>query len=375
MYIDGISVCMLYLVVFIGVISYNFILNKVIYGVIFISMYLTYISYDIIYFIVCYEIILVRITALIISTGSSMKKDGLLRLLYYSLFGSMALILLICVIMSKNVNMSNNYWYLSDNICYILISIRLLMKFRIYRFLTWLLWALSESNLIGSIILSSLILKVSIWGWFRYNFDYRLVWYDKIMVILAVISILVSSLYSIMSVDAKRIIAYCSVILMSTILVSTLLKEEIGSWLISIALSLVSSGLFYLVSLIYLLYLTRNVLYMRFIGFNRVFYVFMLYFVLSNISFRLTSGFMREFIIFMLLLKNMGVFTILIIMTVLFGSILSLWLNTKILFNSRSLYLIRYIDINRFLTYNLMVFTGVNLMISWNVNIISNYII
>lgn len=365
---------MLIVIVFLSVISYNYVLNRIIYNMIFISMYLTYISYDIIYFIVCYEMILVRISVLVISAGSSLKKEGLLKLMYYTLIGSVFLIVLIGLILSGD-NQSNNYYYARMKLNYILISIRLVMKFRIYRFLTWLLSALTESNIIGSIILSGLILKVSIWGWFRYNFGVRIGWYEKVLVVLGIVSVLISSLYSIISTDIKRIIAYCSVILMSIIFISVLLDEKIGSWLISITLSFISSSLFYIVSLLYLLYLSRNVLYMRLLYCNYVFFGLFFYLMLSNISFRFTCAFAREFIIFLLLMQNIGKMTIIVIVTVFLSSVLSIWLNTKILFNIKSIYLIKYIDLNRFLTYNLAAFCIVNLMSSININIFSTFLL
>ena len=76
--------------------GHNFILNKIIYNIyyncvynmVFMSMFLSYLSYDIVFFIISYEMVLMRICILVISSGSGFKKDGLLRLIYYTLLGS-----------------------------------------------------------------------------------------------------------------------------------------------------------------------------------------------------------------------------------------------------------------------------------------------
>ena len=58
-------------------------------------MILCYVSYDIVFFIISYECILIRITILVISSGSSGSKCGIIMLLYYTLIGSVFLIYLL----------------------------------------------------------------------------------------------------------------------------------------------------------------------------------------------------------------------------------------------------------------------------------------
>jgi len=368
--LDGVSISMLIIVGSIGVISRLYILNKLISNLIMVSMLLSYVSYDVVFFIISYEVILIRISILVMTSGSSGRKEGIIRLLYYTLFGSIFLIIL----MVKTIifSLSNNYFFVGSSVSYILLSIRLFMKFRIFRFLTWLLWALTESNIIGSIILSSLILKVSIYGWYRYNMGIEVKGYTSVLITLGILSIIISSLYSIIVTDIKRIIAYFSVILMSTIFVNTLSNNMLGSWLVSITLSYISSGLFYIVSLLYFVYLSREIYYYRLLSNNFIYSLYFLYLILSNISFRFTGSFLREIIIFMELFNSLGLVVLLVIITVLLTSILSLWLNTRILYNIRSIYMIYSVDISRFLTYNLGIFSYIIFILSLNVNILTN---
>jgi len=53
--------------------------------------------------------------------------------------------------------------------------------------------------------------------------------YTSVLITLGILSIIISSLYSIIVTDIKRIIAYFSVILMSTIFVNTLSNNMLGS--------------------------------------------------------------------------------------------------------------------------------------------------
>ena len=132
--LDGVSISMLIIVGSIGVISRLYILNKLISNLIMVSMLLSYVSYDVVFFIISYEVILIRISILVMTSGSSGRKEGIIRLLYYTLFGSIFLIIL----MVKTIifSLSNNYFFVGSSVSYILLSIRLFMKFRIFRFLT-----------------------------------------------------------------------------------------------------------------------------------------------------------------------------------------------------------------------------------------------
>jgi len=93
---------------------------------------------------------------------------------------------------------------------------------------------------------------------------------------------------------------------------------------VSITLSYISSGLFYIVSLLYFVYLSREIYYYRLLSNNFIYSLYFLYLILSNISFRFTGSFLREIIIFMELFNSLGLVVLLVIITVLLTSILSL---------------------------------------------------
>lgn len=132
--LDGVSISMLLIIGVTSIIGRLYIINKIIYMLCNISMILCYVCYDIVFFIISYECILIRITVLVISSGSSGSKCGIIMLLYYTLIGSVFLIVLMLYVITNGI--SCNYFLLTCGILYVLLSIRMVMKFRIFRFLT-----------------------------------------------------------------------------------------------------------------------------------------------------------------------------------------------------------------------------------------------
>lgn len=342
---DGITVLMWIIVWVMTRIIQSLISNKILSSIVIVSMGLSFSIIDILYFTICYEWVIIRITMLIITSGSSRKKDGVIKLLYFTLVSSICLIVVIVTnIISYGGTDALNEW---SDMEYILISIRFIIKFRIYRFLSWLTSALAESNKIGSIILSSLILKISIYGWCRFMKLENLGYID-ICITIGLVSLILSSIYSMMTLDLKKVIAYSSVILMSLIFIAIVSGDWLGSWLMSLTHSIISSSLFYLVSLLYMFYLSRIMFYYRNMLLISIFVVLWWYSVLSNISFRMTSSFMREMLILYLVIKELGMVSFIVLVSGLITSVLTLWTNSKILYSIESIYTTRFVDISRY---------------------------
>ncbi len=116
--------------------------------------------------------------------------------------------------------------------------------------------------------------------------------------LLAILSIIYSSIAALSLLDLKGIIAYSSVVHMAVAtigLFSNDLNGLSGAFLYSISHGLISSGLFFLAGALYDRYGTRNIKYYR--GLTHIlplYVVLLLLFSLSNISFPLSSGFIAE---------------------------------------------------------------------------------
>lgn len=369
---DGITVLMWIIVWLMTRIIQSLISNKILSSIVIVSMGLSFSIIDILYFTICYEWVIIRITMLIITSGSSRKKDGVIKLLYFTLVSSICLIIVIVTnIISYGGTDGISEW---SNMEYILVSIRFIIKFRIYRFLSWLTSALAESNKIGSIILSSLILKISIYGWCRFMKLENLGYID-ICITMGLVSLILSSIYSMMTLDLKKVIAYSSVILMSLIFIAIVSGDWLGSWLMSLTHSIISSSLFYLVSLLYMFYLSRIMFYYRNMLLISIFVVFWWYSVLSNISFRMTSSFMPEILILYLVIKELGMVSFIVLISGLITSVLTLWTNSKILYSIESIYTTRFVDISRYLFTLISYFFFCNVYLLFNIDKFILYIL
>jgi NADH:ubiquinone oxidoreductase subunit 4 (subunit M) len=92
---DGITVLMWIIVWVMTRIIKSLISNKILSSIVIVSMGLSFSIIDILYFTICYEWVIIRITMLIITSGSSRKKDGVIKLLYFTLVSSICLIVVI----------------------------------------------------------------------------------------------------------------------------------------------------------------------------------------------------------------------------------------------------------------------------------------
>lgn len=109
--LDGLNILFILVLVLVYIIGKLLILNRVILNMIFISLLISILSYDILNFIIYYEFILIPISILVISSGSYCKKEGIIWLLYYTIIGSLFIILLLSDILILN-NITCNYFYI-----------------------------------------------------------------------------------------------------------------------------------------------------------------------------------------------------------------------------------------------------------------------
>jgi NADH-ubiquinone oxidoreductase chain 4 len=115
------------------------------------------------------------------------------------------------------------------------------------------------------------------------------------------LGIFYTSLSTIRQIDLKKIIAYASVGHMSYVILGLFsynLQGLIGSIYLMISHGLVSSGLFFLVGILYDRYKTRLLRYYS--GLVQIMPLFIFFFfllILANISFPGTSNFIGEFLV------------------------------------------------------------------------------
>jgi NADH-quinone oxidoreductase subunit M len=124
------------------------------------------------------------------------------------------------------------------------------------------------------------------------------IYISPIIITLAIISILYSSIIIFNIIDIKKIIAYSSIIHMNYMiygLYSFNINGILGSYYSTISHGIISSGLFILIGVLYRRYHTRNILYYKGLStlipiFSIIFFIF----IFSNLSLPITSAFPGE---------------------------------------------------------------------------------
>lgn len=247
----------------------NFILLIILIKIILIIYFF---SINIIIFYIYFERRLIPIILLIIGWGIQINRiQARVYILFYTLFGSLPLLIIIIFILKKfNFTIINlitlNYIINLNNIFIYFIIIRaFLIKIPIYFIHLWLPKAHVEAPIRGSIILARIILKLGSYGLFRLIFFSPLIFskLNYLIIIISIIGGLYSRLICLNQIDLKIIIAYSSIvhirILISSII--TLINWGYsGRFLIIIAHGLCSSALFCLANINYERIHSRNLL-------------------------------------------------------------------------------------------------------------------
>eukprot|EP01088_Endostelium_zonatum_P020340 TRINITY_DN7455_c0_g1_i1.p1 TRINITY_DN7455_c0_g1~~TRINITY_DN7455_c0_g1_i1.p1 ORF type:complete len:160 (+),score=1.28 TRINITY_DN7455_c0_g1_i1:399-878(+) len=150
-------------------------------------------------------------------------------------------------------------------------------------------------------------------------------YFYSIIFYFSLFSIISSSFIILIQTDLKKIIAFSSVIHMNYIVLGIFsldAKAIVASVIYMFSHAFVSSGLFYLVGLIYENTGTRDLLnFSSTLKYSQNFFLFFFLFNLSNVSFPMTVSFIAE----LMLLNNLfylNIFIILIILISVFISII-----------------------------------------------------
>lgn len=219
-------------------------------------------------------------------------------------------------------------------------------------FHVWLPHAHVEASTLGSVLLAGIILKMGGYAIGRILLPLCPIIYDQVANfarILGYMSVINTSLIIITEADLKRLIAYFSIVHMNVSLIAIFAVERLailGSLGMMVSHSIVASGLFFCIGVLYERYQHRDMSYYgglanAHINFCIIFFLF----VLSNFSFPLTFSFWPEII----LLTGLIVVSYLDIVVILASSIFSVASNlilfTRVFFCYFTEYIEKFADL------------------------------
>jgi len=204
------------------------------------------------------------------------------------------------------------------------------------------------------VILAGILLKLGGYGILRIliqGFSEGTIFYSPLVSMIALMSLLFSSIIIFRLIDVKKIIAYSSIAHMNLMLLGLFSLSSdgvMGANFLMIGHGLVSGLLFFLVGFLYDRFQTRLLPYYG--GLTNVLPIFTLSFLLAtlgNIGFPGTCNFIGEMLIFFSLVgKNIFVFVIGLLVSVILSGMYSLFLYSKLFAGTLTKYFFVYKDIN-----------------------------
>lgn len=275
-------------------------------------IYICFTTLDLFFFFFFFEAILIPMLLLIGCYGSKPRK--MLASIYFFLYSFIfSLFSLILIVFLLSVFGTTNFLMLADLtpfmtseqqiFCWFLLFLSFSAKIPMFPFHLWLPEAHVEAPTVGSIVLSSLLLKLGGYGFIRFSlylFPLGTYYFLPLVNTLAVLSIFYSSIAALYQLDLKKIIAYSSIAHMNLGILgifSLTLSGIQGAIFGMFAHSIVSSALFFITGIIYHRYNTRNILYLGgLVQVAPLLCSYFFFFSICNIGFPGTGSFIGEFL-------------------------------------------------------------------------------
>lgn len=317
---------------------------------------------DLFLFYVFFEAVLIPLFLLVGIWGASESRVRASLLLFlYTLGGSLFILLAIVTIYTQtgstdlttldlsSIDISIQYWIWLGFI------LAIAVKTPLVPFHIWLPRAHAEAPLAGSIVLAGTVLKTSTYGIIRLVIPLipeATSYFSPLIQIIAIISLIYSSLATIRQIDFKALVAYSSISHIAVIILGLFSNDIIGiegAILLALAHGVISPAIFIIVGgVLYDRYHTRIISYYR--GINIYIPILtILFFITSccNFGVPLSLNWLGEFISLAGIYSQSPYVSIIGCSSILLSACYSIWLWSRISTGSWTPYLTISYDITR----------------------------
>uniref|UniRef100_A0AAT9FFC0 NADH-ubiquinone oxidoreductase chain 4 n=1 Tax=Haemaphysalis megaspinosa TaxID=1155002 RepID=A0AAT9FFC0_9ACAR len=282
---------------------------------------------NLMFFYFFFESVLFPIVMMIFGWGSQPERlQAGIYMLMYTLFGSLPLLVTMLIFKKTSLMYLFIEWQeIKIGIYFFFMMLGFLVKIPVFFFHLWLPKAHVEAPISGSMILAGVLLKLGIYGIFRFKsfYFFEILNFSYLLMILSIWGSVMVSIYCLFQTDIKSLIAYSSVCHMGIVFSGTInffFFGSYGSLLLMIGHGLCSSGLFCLANLVYERFYTRSMILIK--GLMKIFpSLTLMWFLFSiiNMSAPMTMNLMGELFLCLSIMKY-SMFFILPIMILIFLS-------------------------------------------------------
>ena len=323
---------------------------------------LTFTALDLFIFFISFEGTIIPMFLLIGGWGSHTRKiKASYYFFLYTFFGSLFILfgLLFLFIQFGTLNyftlLQFEISFSNQMLIWVCFFIPFAIKAPIFPFHIWLPEAHVEAPTNGSILLASLLIKLGTYGVIRILLplcpEAHLYFLPASFSILLV-GLLYTSLTALRQTDLKRIIAYSSVAHMTFVLLGIIMynyQSIQGALLLMLAHGFTSTGLFFLIGVVYKRTHTRLLNYYGGLVASMPLYtIFLFIFCAANFGLPITLNFVGEFLILIGLTGGYGVVVVFATTSVFLSMFYSMWFFNRLSFGNFKLnYMVVFTDLTR----------------------------